>query len=330
MNLREVVAFTCARRGGNMALRVGAKLEGIMLKVVQWVGGFVFLVAAAGGALSDPLVALPMGLLGLSLLPPLRDVLREKAGKPWAPMAVSLVLFLGIIAFVMPASIAREKKQLQAEFDESGPAILASIDQSIEAGQAEAAREAIEKFEPLALEDMKERVAALAALDAKIKAEEEAAAAAKLEAENAEKIAALLEEVQAIPASDLYANRSGYEGLLALAPANTEFKAKFDHYDGLIRKKEGAAAAEKAKRDAFYDTYGISQGSGRLFWLEEELKVRLNDPKSYKHVATKIYKTNDGISVTIQYRAKNGFGGLILTQTEFKVWPGRRFQILSD
>jgi hypothetical protein len=80
-----------------------------------------------------------------------------------------------------------------------------------------------------------------------------------------------------------------------------------------IKKQAEAKAAEEAK--AAYqawvkDQFSAWDGSNR--YLVNLVKEHLNDPKSFEHVDTSYADMGDHLIIKMKYRAKNGFGGLVL------------------
>lgn len=59
--------------------------------------------------------------------------------------------------------------------------------------------------------------------------------------------------------------------------------------------------------------------TGVHYELESLIKKNLNDPDSYEHVETNAYDKGDYLIVVTKYRAKNGFGALMLKTTTAKV-----------
>ncbi|HBV85743.1 MAG TPA: hypothetical protein DEF42_03590 [Desulfosporosinus sp.] len=81
--------------------------------------------------------------------------------------------------------------------------------------------------------------------------------------------------------------------------------------------EEKAAAEAKAIADAQADykawvdgQFSAWDGSNRH--LVSLLKDNLNDPKSFDHVETVYWDKGDHLIIKMTYRAKNGFGGLVL------------------
>lgn len=70
----------------------------------------------------------------------------------------------------------------------------------------------------------------------------------------------------------------------------------------------------KSKWDIWQEKY-VSGWDGSCRPLEKYIKKQLNDPDSYEHSETRYYVNDDTTKVNVLtiFRAKNGFGGLILT-----------------
>lgn len=74
--------------------------------------------------------------------------------------------------------------------------------------------------------------------------------------------------------------------------------------------------AEELRIEKIESQFNQFTGSHRL--LEGAIKKILNDPDSYQHDETRYLDNKDHILVTTRYRAKNGFGALVLNSITAK------------
>jgi len=86
-------------------------------------------------------------------------------------------------------------------------------------------------------------------------------------------------------------------------------------------EKKQAEAKAIADKKAVYqkwveDQFSVWDGSNR--YLVDLLKENLNDPKSFDHEETTYKDMGDYLIIKMTYRAKNGFGGLILQNVTAK------------
>jgi hypothetical protein len=76
--------------------------------------------------------------------------------------------------------------------------------------------------------------------------------------------------------------------------------------DNLTQHEKDSIATEKLIFSAF------SQWDGSQKNLVDYVKENMNDPKSFEHVETKMYRPGDSsLVVVMTYRGKNAFGGLV-------------------
>jgi len=128
----------------------------------------------------------------------------------------------------------------------------------------------------------------------------------------------LMDEVAKIPASDFVGNISAYKKLVELSPGDERFTKKVSYYETkrdaaavelkrLKAEEEGREAANK-KRKGFHC---LSAWDGSHRGVENYIKDRLKDPDSFEHIETRITPVSpEGThSLSMKYRAKNGFGG---------------------
>lgn len=125
-----------------------------------------------------------------------------------------------------------------------------------------------------------------------------------------------------------------YNELVDLEPNNSVYKKmqlklkdKVAELDSIAERKRQAEAArqreEEEKRKAVTDRKArieaqFSAWNGSHINLVTAVKRRMNDPKSFKHVETRYGDKGDHLIVVMQFRGKNAFGGLILSEVVAK------------
>jgi len=138
------------------------------------------------------------------------------------------------------------------------------------------------------------------------------------EQERLAEVEVLMAEAAKIPASDFVGNILAYKKLVELSPGDERFTKKVSYYETkrdaavvelkrLKAEEEGREAANK-KRKGFHC---LSAWDGSHRGVENYIKDRLKDPGSFEHIETRITPVSpEGThSLTMKYRAKNGFGG---------------------
>lgn len=85
-------------------------------------------------------------------------------------------------------------------------------------------------------------------------------------------------------------------------------------YDTPRTATYSAPKPTKSKWELWQEQY-VSGWDGSCRPVEQLIKKNLNDPKSYEHSETRYYLNADTTKVNVltAFRAKNGFGGLVLT-----------------
>lgn len=97
--------------------------------------------------------------------------------------------------------------------------------------------------------------------------------------------------------------------------AGSQFFSESDEERAFRLEQEAAdqaafVAKRAADRQAGFHCLGAWDGSHRK--LRDEVKNRMRDPDSFEHVVTKVTPVSTGgtHTLTMQFRAKNGFGGM--------------------
>tara|TARA_R110000744_G_scaffold379451_1_gene497651 strand:- start:752 stop:1210 length:459 start_codon:yes stop_codon:yes gene_type:complete len=83
-------------------------------------------------------------------------------------------------------------------------------------------------------------------------------------------------------------------------------------------------AREKAISASFSGLYGYHNG------LKNAVVQSLKDPDSFEHIGTQYWDKKDHLVVLMKYRAKNSFGGYVVSSVRAKVsLDGSQIQILD-
>ena len=288
--------------GWIIGVLIGVAGLGVMMTDV--LGGFLFLVTAA--------VVLPP--VNTWLKGTLSVVLSAKA-KAW--LVVGL-LFARSLA--MGRKLAREDDRerdtaatarfeaLRADYRAHSPAILHRMDSAFRARDYPLAVSIGEKYVGVALDSQLVRRLS------------EAQAAQRRVADRA-KEQQLVARLQRTPATDLETNRTLYQQLAALNPANASYKAKYDDFNARTHKRD---AADQDRIRRFGPMPQASAWHGTYSEVKDYLRQVANDPDRLKMDAcTPVYHVTNGWLVGCDYRGANAFGGIIRQSNWFIIRQGR-------
>lgn len=121
----------------------------------------------------------------------------------------------------------------------------------------------------------------------------------------------LLAELRSIPSSDTEGNLSRYKALAQSFPDVPDYRDKVAIYTeqkaAEDNERQAIAAAAEARQNRINAQFSPWDGSHRA--LERAVKKGLKDPDSYEHIETRYGIEGNTITVVMQYRAKNSFGG---------------------
>lgn len=97
------------------------------------------------------------------------------------------------------------------------------------------------------------------------------------------------------------------------------------------REKQRVNEAQKKKRNEEFKESCLSSWDGSCPALERYLKKYLKDPKSYEHIETGFWNMGDYAVVLTKYRAKNSFGGYNIGYIKAKVsWDCEVTEIIEN
>ena len=201
--------------------------------------------------------------------------------------------------------VAQEKRDaLAAEFQANKPALLSGAQSLIDKGDPAAALASLAKF--VSLKDpevmrLRELAAKNVATDLRVKQ--------------------LMDELalKPTPARAM----AIYTEMAVLEPTNARWPFA-------IQEARPALAALEAHNAVLKKTSDRNEAVRRLFsaWdgsvksVEDAIKLRLKDPDSYKHVATKFKDSGLGnVTVFTQYRARNSFNAVVPSTATAEVSP---------
>ncbi len=77
-----------------------------------------------------------------------------------------------------------------------------------------------------------------------------------------------------------------------------------------VKEKEIPLTAEEVRKEKIEKHFSPWDGSHK--GLERLVKENLNDPESYDHIKTTYWDKKDKLRVRMEYRARNGFGGMVV------------------
>lgn len=127
----------------------------------------------------------------------------------------------------------------------------------------------------------------------------------------------LYNEVRSFPAKELEMNRDGYRRLLQMEPGNKLYQSKLNHYESLIFKELKEKIA-KSIRNPKLDS-NFSGWDGSHHGLKRLVKNAMRDPKSFEHINTSYVDMGSYLIVTMNYRGRNGFGGMAVETIRARV-----------
>lgn len=138
---------------------------------------------------------------------------------------------------------------------------------------------------------------------------------------------ALYPTVKAYSANELIRNWSGYKRLSELDPSNELYQKKRDHYQGLIDERAKREKVEAARKERIEKNFSGWDGSHH--YLKHLVKEALRDPNSFEHIETGYEDKGSYLLVTMTYRGRNGFGGMVVETVRARVsLDGRVLEVL--
>lgn len=243
---------------------------------LSWIFGILTLVIALESLVGESasfLVALPMLLISLLLLPPAKEFIKLP------PKIKTISIIALFIVFTMVSSQNEERQARQRaikDFHKNSAQIFAEIQGKIDAKEYQEALSLISKYSAIVEKDE-----TLLLLQKKAQTRK------------------LLEEAKNIPAMDYKKNMELYQKLVELDPEESIYSKKLKFY------------TEKAERQEKIESqFSTWDGSHRK--LTQYIKNYMHDPKSYEHVKTVYRDMGDYLIVETTFRGKNRFGAFVL------------------
>ena len=146
-------------------------------------------------------------------------------------------------------------------------------------------------------------------LNAQIKAKEKAQREAKKKE--------ILATLKTVPASEFKENKDLYQQLVTLAPDNSKYQKKLEHYS---QKLDAQMEKERVRAAIFGKPPKKNGWNGTYFAVKYYLERVANDPDSIKiDSCTEVYQTKNGWLVGCDYRGKNAYGGMIRQSNWFTI-----------
>jgi hypothetical protein len=84
-----------------------------------------------------------------------------------------------------------------------------------------------------------------------------------------------------------------------------------------VKKVEVIKTKEELRKEQVEKLFSAWDGSN--LDLELHVKDRMNDPKSFEHVETRYKDLGDFIMVSMEFRGKNAFGGVVKNKVYAKI-----------
>ena len=127
----------------------------------------------------------------------------------------------------------------------------------------------------------------------------------------------ILTRLKTISSEDYIGNKKLYKQLVSLNPENTKYKEMLDSYLNKIKLEAIKKEKNKIKKKKIEESFSAWDGSHiKLAYM---IKKNMNDPDSYKHDETVYVVKGDYLIVTTAYRGRNGFGGIVRETIKVKI-----------
>lgn len=118
-------------------------------------------------------------------------------------------------------------------------------------------------------------------------------------------------------------NRQAAAEQAAIEKAATEQARQVEHNRRDLERKaeaerrEAAITPQERRKKELQRQFSLWNGQHNE--VTNQIKKRMNDPKSYEHVETKYIDNTDHIMVITSFRGKNAFGGVVINRAIAKV-----------
>lgn len=287
---------------------------------LYWIFGVLFGLVGIAFLFDDPSVSIPMFLLSLLLLPPVRTFVHKKTNKSLSGKTRALLIILLLIVFATLGGISQHKTDKKRAAEEERrtieyyyahqDSILTEINNLGDSEQFNNAQTIIRKYS--------------ITNDSKLKETDDRIASLLIKSKNTKREKDILTELVSVPAAQAKRNLDLYKELVSLDPTNTKYKEMVDYYtikydqqkiiDEEEQRKARIAAARKEKIESQFSAWN---GAHRN--LERVIKESMNDPDSFKHVETVYRDKGDHLIVSTTFRGKNAFGGIVKNTVVAKV-----------
>ena len=284
-----------------------------MKKILSWALGIIFFVPGitalfTGSAISGIILI----LISLFIIPAAVDFISQKSG-----IALSFKKRLVPIIILFTLLIIQIEREKVEYFTENKDSIMNEIRSNINNDNFQAARILTEEYLVTEDSDLMEMYDLI------------------IQKENEKREGELLAEVLTIPESEYLDNLNIYKELLFINPSNDNYQKKVEYYEQKIENERNALEmqetqkAQAAKRQEGIEAqFSLWDGSHNN--LVKYVKENMHDPDSFKHVDTYYLDKNTYLIVTMRFRGKNMFGGMVLNSISAKIdLNGKIIEILN-
>ena len=293
--------------------------------VLNWGFGVLFLLVGLASLVDSQLTGLPLIVLSLLLLPPVRKFAYAKTNQEVSIKVRSVLIFSLLIVFTV--FVGQEGKQKTARIAEQEAQEVAELTAQLEKANVEnfvANKESIILSAKASL-SAKDYQSVISQTNDYIVSGDEELKSINLLA----KTELLLAELKTIPSSEFEKNKEYYQQLVNLHPENKKYKNKVAAYSIKIEEARKAELEKAARTEKIEAQFSPWDGSHRN--LERLIKKAMNDPDSYEHDKTRYWDKGDHLIVRTDYRGRNGFGGMVRGHAEVKTTlNGEIIQIISN
>jgi len=273
--------------------------------VLNWLFGIVFIILGITSLFTNPLASVPLFIISLLLLPPVRVFVQSKTGKEFSLKARAVTIIILFVSFGIVTGIGEDKKRQELaaqKAKEQAQKIAAQKKKTIEYYIANKATILNMVRNAIAKADYKKAVSTtnryLITKDPELR-----------ELHKQARTNSLLKQLKTVVSDDLERDHAVYKQLFMLHPQNTKYKNKYQSYSKKIIKRKEKQRLATERKENIKRQFSSWDGSHRN--LERYIKSSMNDPDSYKHVETRYADNGSYLTVSTTFRGKNAFGGVV-------------------
>jgi hypothetical protein len=285
---------------------------GMLSLISNWVIGILFALMAFSLLFQVPKSSVPLFLISLLLLPPIRKRCFEKTRVTMAPkVRAGLIVVLCFIAFWLANTTLGEREQLLAQ----EKTLQAKEQERLAAEKREAIKQQNIQFFEISksqiMDDLNKAFAngqyqmVLTQSEKYIETND----AELIDVRNRASEQILLLALKNASPTDYATNKKLYQDLLKLRPTNSTYKKQYAAFTAHMEEQQKQERYARERKNKIENQFSAWNGSH--IGLERIIMASMNDPRSYKHVETRYGLQQDHLLVTTTFRGTNAFGGVV-------------------